>query len=245
MGKNALTYKAFGDAALLIEWPNKMSESILKEILSFCQKLQQNNSENIKEVIQSINSVTVIYDQEVFDYEEMKQWAENAFKETLNEKDSATCFLWKIPVCYDEYFGLDLPEISTKNKLSTDAIVQLHSDTIYQVYSIGFLPGFLYLGGLDKRLHIDRKSSPRLEIQKGSVGIGGEQTGIYPTVSPGGWQIIGNTPISFFDITKDIPCFAKPGDKIQFVSISLNEYKAISELVSSNSYSLGKEIIHD
>ena len=95
-------------------------------------------------------------------------------------------------------FGIDLDEIAQKKKLSIDEIIELHTTPKYQVFSIGFLPGFLYLGGLDKRLHFDRKSVPRLAVKKGAVGIGGMQTGIYPKTSPGGWHIIGNSPVIFF-----------------------------------------------
>ena len=145
---------------------------------------------------------------------------------------------WEIPVCYDKTFGIDLDEIAQKKRLTIQEIIQLHTSQKYEVFSIGFLPGFLYLGGLDKRLHFDRKSVPRLAVKKGAVGIGGMQTGIYPKTSPGGWQIIGNSPVKFFDVTSEKPCFAKAGDFIKFVPISLEEHQQISEAILKGNYNL-------
>lgn len=239
------TYKTFGDSAILVEWPAEMNEFILKDVILFHQKIQQIDHENITETIQSINSITVIYNRQLISFKELKLCLEKLYLENSDNLISSTSHLWKIPMCYDAQFGLDLEVVSHKSGLSIDGVIGLHSDTIYQIYSIGFLPGFLYLGGLDKKLHIARKSNPRLKVLKGAVGIGGKQTGIYPTASPGGWQIIGNTPSPLFNINKDIPCFAKPGDKIQFIPISLDEYKKLTTLTLSDSYSVEKEVVRD
>ena len=107
------------------------------------------------------------------------------------------------------------------------------------------MPGFLYLGGLDERLHFPRKSTPRLQIEKGAVAIGGSHTGIYPSSSPGGWNIIGNTPISLFNASQDEPCFVQSGDKIQFIPIGLKEYQDISTLVEARVYQLESEVMND
>ena len=107
------------------------------------------------------------------------------------------------------------------------------------------MPGFLYLGGLNNALNFPRKSTPRLQIHKGAVGIGGNQTGIYPSQSPGGWNIIGNSPIKFFDVSKNRPCFAKSGDKIQFYPITIKKHKDITALVDAGVYQLESEVLHD
>ena len=140
---------------------------------------------------------------------------------------------------------MDLDEISKEKGLTKQEIIQLHSETIYTVYFIGFLPGFLYLGGLDESLHMPRKSSPRLQIIKGAVAIGENQTGVYPSSSPGGWNIIGNSPINFFDVTKDKPCFAKAGDKIQFRSISYKQHSDLTVLVKEAVYQIESEVLYD
>jgi inhibitor of KinA len=236
----SLKYKPFGESAILIEWPAEMSDKILKDISFFYQKILFKNITGIIEIIQSIHSLTVVYDFELISYRNLKQLLHKMYSEDFSEIKQKH-FLWKIPVCYDSVFGLDLEEISTKNNLSVEEIILLHSNVNYRVYSIGFLPGFLYLGGLGNRLHFDRKSTPRLEVPKGAVGIGGKQTGIYPKSSPGGWQIIGNSPISFFDKTKAVPCFAKPGDQIQFFQISKKNYEEIKRQVSLKEFSIEKE----
>jgi len=153
--------------------------------------------------------------------------------------------LWKIPVCYDQEFGIDLEEISNQNSIPIPDIIQGHSGSIYSIYFIGFLPGFLYLGGLDKQLYFPRKMTPRLKINKGSVAIGGSQTGVYPNESPGGWNVIGNTPINFFNINDENPCFASAGDQIQFVSVSKSEYNKIETKIKNNSYIIESEGIND
>jgi len=240
-----LTYKPLGKSAILIEWPPEMNELILKDVLLFYNRIQLSKKEGIVETIQSINSLTIIYDFELINFDELNLWLKRIYPEIKNTSYTQKNHLWKIPVCYDTTFGLDLSEISVKNKLSIQEIIRLHTGTAYRIYSIGFLPGFLYLGGLEKQLHINRKSKPRLEVPKGAVGIGGVQTGIYPKSSPGGWQILGNTPINFFDISKSIPCFAKPGDKIQFIAISYQEHVHIQEQVTKGVYLLEKEVLND
>ena len=151
----------------------------------------------------------------------------------------------KIPVCYDTDFGIYLDEISKEKGLTKSEIIKLHSQSIYTVFFIGFLPGFLYLGGLSETLYIPRKSQPRLHVDKGSVGIGGVQTGIYPNNSPGGWNIIGKTPINLFDPKAQNPCFAQCGDQIQFYSINKAEFATLTTNMKSNSYTLENTIVHD
>ena len=152
---------------------------------------------------------------------------------------------WEIPVCYDIELGHDLNYLEKSLSIKKEEIVSLHSSKDYRVYNIGFLPGFLYLGGLDKKIHHPRKEKPVLNVPKGAVGIGGSQTGIYPNNSPGGWYIIGNSPINLFNINKTSPCFIKPGDKVKFSPISLKEHELIKIQVESNIYKPVKTQIND
>ena len=111
----------------------------------------------------------------------------------------------------------------------------MHTAPLYRVFFIGFLPGFMYLGGLDKRLHFPRKATPSLDVKKGAVAIGGEQTGIYPMDSPGGWHVIGHSPLNFFNINEQNPCYFNSGDYIKFIDISIDYYNDISlEIVADN-----------
>lgn len=237
-----LTYKQYGERSILIEWPSKIDKKIIEDVHFFKDKLEKLVFEEIIEIKSAYNSMLIIY----------KVVIENIYNEILSLKDiyssnksmcSKSSKLWKIPVCYDDKFALDLDQISLEKRLSKQNIVALHSQAIYTVYFIGFLPGFLYLGGLDKALNVPRKSTPRLQISKGAVAIGSNQTGIYPCESPGGWNIIGNSPIEFFEINKKTPCFANPGDQIQFSPITLKRHGDILTLVQAGVYQLESEVI--
>ena len=239
-----LTYKPFGKSALLIEWPAKMSPEILENILAFNQKIKTADKKYIIEIIQSINSVTVIYQSELISFNKVQSEMDQLYKSESRSVNKNIFRKWKIPVCYDISFGLDLKEMALDKELSISEIIGLHANRSYKIYAIGFLPGFLYLGGLSEELYIPRKSEPRLDITKGAVGIGGTQTGVYPNNSPGGWHIIGNTPISFFDVARESPCFANPGDEIEFVPITKKEHAIIQKQINSGTYKLESEVIN-
>jgi len=227
-----------------VQWPQKIDKNILKDIQIYKNHLLNTYVKEILQINVAYNSILIIYTStidNVYDkYLALKAQYSNRVR--LNK-----CAFrhWKIPVCYDEKFGIDLEEISIKNKLSKSEIIRLHSDAIYPVFFIGFLPGFLYLGGLDNRLHFPRKKQPRLHVKKGAVAIGNHQTGIYPNSSPAGWNIIGNSPINFFDASSSLPCFAKPGDSIQFIPITIEMHENISEAVKNGTYNLKSEPIND
>ncbi len=237
-----ITYRAFGEEALLIEWPSKLDDEMLGDILSLDHALQE--QQVIIETIQSVNSITVLYDAKGTSYQELVTVVKEVYV-NLPSSRVGDATLWKLPVCYEASFGLDLEELFRATGLSNAEISRIHSEPKYLIYSIGFLPGFLYLGGLDQRLHMDRKAQPRLDVVKGAVGIGGSQTGIYPSASPGGWQIIGNCPVPLFDPGKEVPCFAKPGDRIQFVPVSLEEHQRILAQIEEGIYELEKEVLND
>jgi inhibitor of KinA len=137
---------------------------------------------------------------------------------------SITPRLLKIPVCYDPSLGPDIEAMAVQKGLSVDLIIELHTQQLYTVYMLGFLPGFPYMGKVDERLATPRLKKPRLKVPAGSVGIAGSQTGIYSLTSPGGWNIIGQTPVRMFNPDKESPCFCSPGDQVQFVPVSLKEF---------------------
>lgn len=233
------TYKPFGERALLIEWPAQINEHILQEIVGLQQKIKAANLKDISDSILGYHSVTLLYKNPIHNFEQCVDQIKNIHQhECSSPKEDQ--FIWEIPVCYDTQFGIDLEEMAKAKEMSVQEIIQLHVTTIYPVYFIGFLPGFLYLGGLDQKLHMPRRSNPRLMVNKGAVGIGGMQTGIYPMASSGGWNIIGNTPVVLFEVDAESPCFAKSGDAIQFLSISLDEYQEIQHLVKKGQYCLTK-----
>lgn len=244
MSKFNLTYKPYGNFAILIEWPTRIDPEIIEDITSF-EKVIAKNQKVIETVI-AYNSLTIQYRLR-YNYSDDYRHR-NDFQKTVTElkelyamerfHQAAKQKTWHIPVCYDLEFGWDLEQLSQDKQLSVDEIVQLHTQSKYLIYFLGFQPGFLYLGGLNSQLHTPRKSNPRLQVDKGSVAIGGEQTGVYPQDASGGWNIIGKSPIDFFDISKSKPCFAKAGEFIQFESVDLETYKRICEEVQKGNYQL-------
>ena len=238
--KFQLTYKLFGRSAILVEWPANISQDIIQDIISFERQVKEIDS--ILDTIIAYNSLLIRYQNPIIDKEltisQLKKiYAASSY---LIKQDQ---FLWQIPVCYDVSFGIDLEEIANKKKCSVAEIIRLHIEGDYLVYFIGFQPGFLYLGGLHQTLHVSRKSNPRLRVDKGSVAIGGIQTGIYPQNSYGGWNIIGKSPLNFFDINASEPCFAKPGDRIQFVAVDIHTFYQIEREVANQKFRIKKSVL--
>lgn len=238
------TYKRYNEQAILIEWPTDINTRILSEVLRYKEKIELVLNQEVSEVRSAYQSLLIIYKSYVTDVSGAIDVLKAVYTSDVELKP-LTSKIWKVPVCYDDRFGWDLEEMSLSKKISKGRIIKLHSEVIYTVYFIGFLPGFLYLGGLNEMLFTPRKATPRMNIRKGAVAIGGSQTGIYPNDSPAGWHIIGNSPIDFFNPKASLPCFAKAGDRIQFIPISLKEYASIEKLIEEGDYYLDSEVWHD
>ena len=238
--KFQLTYKLFGRSAILVEWPANISQDIIQDIISFERQVKEIDS--ILDTIIAYNSLLIRYQNPIVDKELTISQLKNKYTASsyVIKQDQ---FLWEIPVCYDASFGIDLEEIANKKKCSVTDIIRLHTETDYIVYFIGFQPGFLYLGGLHQNLHIPRKSNPRVRVDKGSVGIGGAQTGVYPQNSSGGWNIIGKSPLNFFNMKATNPCFAKSGDRIQFVAVDIHTFYQIEREVINQEFIIKKRLL--
>ena len=237
--KLAINYFQFSSKSILINWDHSISNHILFDVLSFMQAIKSSDKP-ILEVRNTYCSLLVTYNTTIDNiYNEIKSLNSiylHKKKYNISEKK-----IWKIPVCYNEYFGKDLLNISKKTKLNVEEIIKLHYKNTYTVCFLGFLPGFLYLSNLNKELYFPRKSVPDLNIIKGSVGIGGSQTGVYPSNSPGGWNIIGNSPIDFIGSDfNDKISFAQPGDLIKFTPISQDHHSYI--LNNLESYKIESEV---
>ncbi|WP_424493776.1 5-oxoprolinase subunit PxpB [Salinimicrobium sp. GXAS 041] len=229
-----------GERAILIQFEPKISGITLQKVLFIKGVIEEKFLKVAGEVITSYSSLLVKYPVAIEDIYGEAERLEKVL-ETANILEKNNSHIFYLPVCYEEEFGLDLEEISARNSISKNDIIRLHSQTVYTVYFTGFLPGFLYLGGLDERLHISRRKEPRLEVKKGAVGIGEKQTGIYPKTSPGGWQIIGNCPVELFQKENNPPCQIMAGDKVKFVPVSKQDYEIISDEIAKGKYELKKE----
>ncbi|MBZ9731532.1 5-oxoprolinase subunit PxpB [Salegentibacter sp. JZCK2] len=232
--------KPMGERGILIEFEPEISENLLEKLLFYKNKLEEFYTEVNVEVINTYNSLLISYMFSIENlYDEVSAVKELFGKAKIVKINNRQIF--HLPVCYDAEFGWDLDLISKEKNLSKKEIIEFHTTPFYTVYFTGFLPGFLYLGGLDKKLQISRKSEPRMKIEKGAVGIGENQTGIYPKSSPGGWQILGNCPVQLFDKNNDPPCEISAGDKVKFYSVSKAEFEEISAQVSKRKFQLKKE----
>lgn len=221
--------RQIAESTMLVEWPPSISKQTLTEVLAFKAWVETTIKQGIIECWSAYCSVSISYDPVIWNFGDLKN-AANKFEVSLMEIPDAKT--WYIPVCYDEPLAPDLIHFAHAVNLEKEQVIALHSRVDYQVHFTGFLPGFLYLGGLDERIHLARKPKPSIQVPKGAVAIGGSQTGIYPTASPGGWHIIGQTPIVFFKSADEPPCFINPGDYIRFRKITLTEYQDYQEALA-------------
>jgi len=236
-----INYFQFNSNSILISWENSIENDIVFDVLSFKNAIN-NNIKQLLEVSSAYSSLLVTYEFTIDNiYGEIKALKQVYLnRNNINLEKQKT---WRIPVCYSEFFAKDLNNISATLSLTKDQIIKLHYENKYLVCFLGFLPGFLYLSNLNKKLYFPRKLDPDLNVAKGSVGIGGSQTGVYPSDSPGGWNIIGNSPVNFINTSIDEISFAKPGDLIKFYPITLEEHQLI--LNKPNDYKLEWEVSND
>ena len=232
-----MKYKIFpiSENALTIDFGNVISINFNDKVLQLADFIQQNRFEGFIELVPAYSSLTIFYDlvtvrksfgQFPTAFSAVKTFVESSLQ-NLPESRICNSRLIKIPVCYDEQFSIDLEFVAKTVKLSKEEVIKIHTSKAYRVFMIGFLPAFAYLGEIDTKISIPRKTSPRTNIEKGSVGLAGKQTGIYPLDSPGGWQIIGKTPFGMFQPEKDKISFLQTGDSVQFYPISLREFSRI------------------
>ena len=222
----------FSEIAVTIDLGNQINEFLNRKVLGMQKWLSEKELIGVKDLIVAYSSLTIFYDpvlimkkqlltSTVFEF--MKDQLEEAWLQSSPSDEPASKEPVRIPVCYDREFGFDLGTLCIKNGLTDKGIIQLHTSKIYRVYMIGFLPGFSYMGEVEEKLFTARKRHP-VPVPSGSVGIAGSQTGVYPLNCPGGWQIIGKTPMRLFNPQKRIPVTLKPGDYVQFYPISRQEF---------------------
>ena len=218
----------FGDAALLVTLGAEVTATNNQQVYDLFRQLRQREDLGILSLIPAYNSLTVRFDQQSTDFQQLTDLIAGLItKLTLTESVAGKRI--SIPVCYDPSFGLDLAELSPAIGVSVPDVVKLHTATNFRVYMTGFLPGFVYLGGLPAALHCRRRETPRSKVPVGAVGLAGNQTGIYPQESPGGWQIIGQTPLPLFDLTNADPFWIQVGDQVRFRSVSPREFAMIQQ----------------
>jgi inhibitor of KinA len=231
--ENSASYRIYfiNDYTASIDFGNVIDRKINAKAIAIFNYLTQHPIEGMIEAIPAYSSVSVYFDiaairRKISSHKKPYEWIQNKMNQVMvNEFEGFKTIpdLIRIPVCYDEQFAIDLPWIAEQKKLTPEEIIRLHHAKQYHVYMLGFLPGFSYMGEVDERIVVPRKPEPQ-SISAGSVGIAGKQTGIYPLNSPGGWQIIGRTPLKMFDKNKLDPCLLKAGDSVQYYPITSDEF---------------------
>lgn len=220
------------ETAALVEFGRKISEDINKKVRTFCTYLDEKPFYGMVEYVPTFTSVSVIYNpldmKSESPYEVVKVILDNIISKldfSLEDEEHIV----EIPVCYGGEFGQDIEQVAKINNITVDEVIKIHSEGKYLVYMIGFAPGFPYLGGMSEKIAAPRRESPRIAIPAGSVGIAGMQTGVYPIETPGGWQLIGKTPLKLFDLKRNSKSLLKAGDIVKFYPISYEEYVQLKE----------------
>ncbi len=214
-----------GDSALIIKFGNEISEDIHYQIRSFMYLLTKNKIKGIIEATPTYTDILLHYNPLIIKHNKLISKLGKLYSQIGNFELPKPRTV-KIPVIYGGEYGLDINEVSKHTGLSFNEIIELHSSEKYLVYMLGFTPGFCYLGGMNPKLATPRKKIPSQKIVAGSVGIAASQTGIYPIESPGGWQIIGRTPLKLFSPDSEHPFLVQAGDYLKFYPISEDEYKS-------------------
>lgn len=224
-----------GDHALLVEFGDSIDPEINSRVRNLKQVIEINEISGVVETVPAYCSLLVYFNPLLISFSKLKSILQKLSTRQV-EIYVYQPKLIEIPVVYGNEFGPDLEYVAGYNNLSTQEVVQIHTGTNYLIYMLGFIPGFPYLGGMSVRIATPRLETPRLCIPAGSVGIAETQTGIYPAESPGGWRIIGRTPLRLFDTQSDQPSSLHAGDYIAFVSVSSAEFTNIHEAVERGTY---------
>ncbi|MBQ4148234.1 MAG: 5-oxoprolinase subunit PxpB [Clostridium sp.] len=225
-----------GDSSLCAEFGNEISKEINAQIRAFNILLKESGIAGIVETIPTYRSLLIQYDPGIISYKSL----EGKLKKLLARLDSVEIppsEVLEVPVLYGgEEMGPDLKFVAENAKMSEEEVIKLHSEPEYLIYMLGFTPGFTYLGGLNDAIETPRLKTPRVKIPAGSVGIAGKQTGVYPIDSPGGWQLIGRTPLKMYDADREKPILPEAGQYIKFVPIDRAEFDRIAAEVEKGTY---------
>ncbi|OPJ57641.1 5-oxoprolinase subunit PxpB [Clostridium oryzae] len=234
MEENKTNIMQISETIALVEFGKKIDKAINRKVRIFCAYLDENPFKGLVEYVPYFSGVSINYDPMMINSDKPFRAVKFILEEILSKLEFSSDYeehVVEIPVCYGGELGPDIEFVAEVNKLSVDEVIKIHSKGDYLVYMIGFAPGFPYLGGLSEKIFTPRRKTPRTAIPQGSVGIAGSQTGIYPIETPGGWQIIGRTPLRLFDLYREDKTLLKCGDIARFNPISYDEYLKLKEKI--------------
>ena len=212
-----------GDRALLVEYGEGIDPAVNEKVRTMTALLKQNLPAGVEAIVPAYRSLSILYDPLVTRPARLAKIL-SALEANSRAGSPAKAKIVPIPVCYGGEFGPDIGIVAEHTGLREEEIIALHSSVDYRIYMIGFTPGFCYLGGLEDRLRTPRRKTPRANLPAGSVGLAESQTGVYPVDSPGGWQIIGRTPLRLFAPLRESPFLYEAGDRIRFVPVDKKDF---------------------
>ncbi len=227
-----MKFHSYGDSAVLINFEQKIDPQVNAKVITLKNVLGKGAIKGLVNCIPAYCSITATYNPLEISYNEICDQIEALAVRSSQTKALKIRYL-NIPVCYDAEFSLDWNEVEKQTGLTSKKVIEIHTSAIFQVYMLGFLPGFVYMGSLPESISCSRKTKPRLRVPSRSVGLAGLQTGIYPSEAPGGWQIIGRTPLNIFDGTKTDPFLFRAGDSVKFKAVTKEIYDRIEKNVRS------------
>ena len=222
----------------MINFEQKIDPAINQKVVQLATAIRKANSKGILSIVPAYCSLLVRYDAVQIGFEAIQKTIQTIANSSQENIQHSTGRKWRIPVCYEDSFAWDKEDVMQQTGLSWEEIVALHTQQSFRVYMLGFLPGFAYMGKLPNALSVQRKEIPRKKIEAGMVAIAGQQTGIYPTAGPGGWQIIGRTPLTVIDGNREQLFLFEAGDEVQFHAVTINEFKAIEAAILAGTYQL-------
>ena len=230
-----------GDTAIVVEFGDGVDRALSDRVLRLAAKVRAEEVPGVMETVPTYRSLMVHYDPLQTDNASLKSTLENLLEDDAISTGNAR--LWSIPACYEATHAPDLDDVAARTGLTPQQVVQMHADTLFHVYMIGFVPGYPYMGDLPDALVLPRRADPRIRVPPGSIAIASTMTAIYPIESPGGWHLIGTTPIRLFDASLDRPALFAPGDKVRFEPISVARFDEVKQASAAGTYAITYESI--
>jgi inhibitor of KinA len=216
-----------GDSALIVEFEERIDPAVNARAIAVADAIRGAAIPGIRDVVPTYRSVGVYFDPLSTNYDALVAGVERGAAQPVVEPPDRVPV--RIPVCYGSDLGPDIARVAEFGNMSERDVVSLHSSASYRVFMMGFVPGFAYMGTVDARIAVPRRSTPRVRVPRGSVGIAGGQTGVYPAETPAGWQLIGRTPLMLFDLSRAEPFLLKAGDAVQFYPVDRGQFDLLWE----------------
>ncbi|MEO1065982.1 MAG: 5-oxoprolinase subunit PxpB [Pseudomonadota bacterium] len=231
----------YGDCAFLIEYGNEIERTISERILIANEELLRADLNGLTETFPTFRSLLIKYDPLKTSFSTLSQEVIAIIKSDGQHESAPR--RWKIPVCYEEEFAPDLADVADAKGVSPTKVIDLHIREVYHIYMLGFIAGYPYMGDLNSQLSLPRRTSPRVRVPAGSIAIALTMAAIYPVVSPGGWHLIGRTPISIFDPNREKPALFAPGDEVIFRPVDKKRHDALQAAIDNDGYQIEPEVI--